>query len=261
MRKSPTSLVSPDSFSNRYNTLGDLLYPKEGTKGRVRSMPRYSRKSRSTDESRTNEVGDGVREFLVHELPSGMTKQASYFVQALLQAGARYDRYFASRHDWLHYAARRKRLESISTLAEGLASGLCNLDILSRDDLSSRIDPKATETLIGSLRLLSKVATDLVRETQRIGKPRDLAEERWILELVDIYENAFNELASAWMSDTEQKKRGSKFYRLLELSRPSSFPRHGKLSVRQIDRMLKRKRKLKRGTLLEKLLVKSSESS
>jgi hypothetical protein len=202
-----------------------------------------------------------VHEFLVHELPSGMTKQASYVALALRQAGARYDRYDASRHDWLPYAVRRKRLEAITTLAEGLASALCNLDILSRDDLSSRVDPATTEALIGSLCVISKAATDLTEETQRIGKPRDLAEERWILEIADIYENAFNELPSVWRSDTAQKKRGSKFYRLLELNRPSSFPRHGKLSPRQIDRMLKRRRKLKRGLLLEKLLVRSPLSS
>ena len=31
----------------------------------------------------------------------------------------------------------------------------------------------------------------LIEETRSSGRPRDLAEERWILELADIYENAF----------------------------------------------------------------------
>jgi hypothetical protein len=47
--------------------------------------------------------------------------------------------------------------------------------------------------------------------------------------------------------------RRGKFYRLLEVSRPKSFPQHGKLSLRQIDRMLKRRRNLARGFLASPL--------
>jgi hypothetical protein len=124
-----------------------------------------------------------------------------------------------------------------------LESSLCELDILSRDDLESRIDPKEMKALVGSLHLLSKETTTLANEVQENGRPRDLAEERWILELADIYENAFCQPVRVSGSGAGLIKQRGMFYRLLELSRPISFPRHGKLNPRQIERMLKRRKK------------------
>jgi hypothetical protein len=207
------------------------------------AMSRRSTKRQATGESRANEGGEALHEFLLRELPPGKTKQAPYLTNALLKTGARYDRYTARRNEWLNYATRGNRLRRISKLVEALASGLCELDILSRDDLASRVDPKEVEALVGSLRLLSRETTDLAKEVQGNGRPRDLAEERWILELADIYENAFCQPANVSGSAAGPMNRRGKFYRLLELSRPISFPRHGKLSLRQIDRMLKRRKK------------------
>jgi len=173
-------------------------------------------------------------------------------VNALSEAGTRYDRYTARRNDWIRYGPRRSRLESVAKLANDLASVLCQLDILSLDDLALRIDPKKVEALVGSLLFLSKESEDLAMEMQDKGKPRELAEERWIFEIADIYENAFGQPASVSGSgsdddDDDLPNRRGKFYRLLEVSRPASFPRHGKLSLRQIDRMLKRRRKPNEG--------------
>jgi hypothetical protein len=102
------------------------------------------------------------------------------------------------------------------------------------------------ETLIGSLCLLNKQTTTLAKEIQKIGRPRDLAEERWIVELADIYENAFGQPARVWGSSTASKKQRGRFFRLLELSRPTLFFRYGKLNPRQIERTLK-KRHIERG--------------
>jgi hypothetical protein len=77
-------------------------------------------------------------------------------------------------------------------------------------------------------------------------RPRDLAEERWIFELADIYENSFFEDARVWGSGGGPKKHRGRFYRMLEISRPEMFPRAGKLSVRQIDRMLKNRKNMKK---------------
>lgn len=183
----------------------------------------------------------------MRELPPGNTKEAAYFANALSEAGARYDRYTARRKDWIRYGPRRRRLQSVAKLANDLASVLYQLDILSSDDLATRIDPKKIETLVGSLLFLSKESQDLATEVQDKGKPRDLAEERWIFELADIYKNAFGQTANVSGSgsdsdDDELPNRRGKFYRLLEVSRPASFPRHGKLSLRQIDRMLERRK-------------------
>jgi hypothetical protein len=198
--------------------------------------------------------GEDLSSFLVRELPPQMTKEAPYLTNAIREAGARYDRYAANKLKWLHYKARRNRLKAIARLAESLGAVICGLDVLSRDDLASRVDPKEIDSLVGSLRLLETVTTDLSNAVQGNGKPRDLAEERWILQLANVYENAFAEPATVSGSGADPTRRHGKFYRLLELSRPNSFPRYGKLTLRQVDRTLKRERKRSRGIIDQAML-------
>ena len=173
---------------------------------------------------------EAVRELLARTLPPAVVL---FFTTALEDAAARYDRYSANRHEWSNYADRRKRLTKITDLASALASNLSELDILTRDELARRTDPKEIKALIGSLNLLDEQVSDLIKHAQSNGRSRDLAEQRWIEEVADIYENAFGRPVSTnWMA----------FYRLLQLTRPSSLPRYGKLDLRQIKRALLRRR-------------------
>jgi hypothetical protein len=210
----------------------------------VRSKPHPPRNRASPGGGQQHEGGETIHDFLARELPPGKTKLAPYLTEALLKAGARYDRYAAesNRKKWLDYSARAKRLGLITKLSEKLASDLCELDILTRDQLETRIDAKAIEELVGSLHLLRRQTADLGKEVQKTGRPRDLAEQLWITELADIYENNFNEVPSAWKSDTGPM---SKFYRFLELSRPEQFAMNSKLDRRQIDRILQHHRQKK----------------
>jgi hypothetical protein len=170
--------------------------------------------------------------FLVRMLPAGESNQVHSLKTALDAAGARYDRYSANRHEWLRYAVRNRRLIKITESATSLASDLSKLDILSRDEFARRSE-KELETIIGSLNLLAKQISDLVKQAQSNGAPRDLAEELWIEEVADIYENAFGQSARVnWTA----------FYRFLELCRPLSLPRFGKLHLRQVKRALRRRR-------------------
>jgi hypothetical protein len=208
----------------------------------VRSLSAPSSKRGAKGERPEQGSVKDIREFLVRELPPEKTRHAAYLANAILRAAARYDRYAACRNEWLKYTARRSRLERIGMIAADLVSGICKLDILSRDDLANRVDSEQIEALVGSLRLLSEQTDVLAKEIQKNGKPRDLAEERWILEIVD-NENASGEPIRVWKSVTV---RVSNFYRLLELSLPESFPRYGKLSRRQVDRALKHRRTRRR---------------
>jgi hypothetical protein len=200
-------------------------------------------KRQRTRTSPADEGGESLHEFLLRELPPGNTKQAPYFTDAVTKAGERYDRHAARRNEWRDYATRRNRLTRIARSADALASELCALDILSRDNLACQTGPEKVEALLGSLRFLSNETTDLAAQVQKNGRPRDLAEEQWILELADIYENAFCKPASVWGSGDEAAKRRGKFYHLLEVGRPSSFPRYGKLTIRQVKRTLRHRRK------------------
>src|SRR5436305_10049106 len=149
-------------------------------------------------ESPAIESGSDLHEFLVRELPPENAKHASYFANASLEAGERYVRYSERMDEWSGYATRRKNLKRIVKLTEELASGLSELDILSRDDLASRVGSKEIDGLVGSLRRLGKETTVLVGQVQPEGRRRDLAEQRWILEIANIYENAFHQPASVW---------------------------------------------------------------
>jgi hypothetical protein len=204
-------------------------------------------KSKSKAADPVEEKGEKISAFLARELPPQRIDQAEYLTEALLVAGARYDRYRARAKDCMNYSLRRTRLNRVTKLADELAQSLRDLDILTHDELASRIDEKVNEALIGSLLRLSKETNELTKDTQKIGKARDLAEECWMFEVADIYENTFGRPARiAGSGDGDPKQRGS-FYRLLEVCRPSSYARHGKLSVRQVDRVLKRRKKISLG--------------
>jgi hypothetical protein len=191
-----------------------------------------SRRSTKQEPS-SRESDENLLGFLVRNLPPSEIKQAQYLADTLKDAGARYDRYAAKASEWLHYKPRRSRLKSIVERAQELTSDLQDLDIVSRDELASRIDPREVDTLVGSLMRLGREMSEVYEEAQTSGRPRDLAEERWILELADIYENTFRDAPTA---------NRPVFRRLLELSRPQSFLRYGKLNPKQIDRTLKRRK-------------------
>jgi hypothetical protein len=199
-----------------------------------RSRTPAFQKRGSSGHGRITDRREAVREFLAEKLPAGQTKQADYLADVLLRAGARYDRYAAkdNRIKWKNYAARRNRLEKISKSIQTVIQEMAELDLLSHDDLSTLVDPIKLELLMGSLLIVGKATGDLAAQIQKSGPPKDLAEERWILELADIYENAFS----------ESSRRMSYFYQLLELSRPETLPRYGKLSRKQIDRVLSQRK-------------------
>jgi hypothetical protein len=215
------------------------LVPQVGAKMRSLRSPRSAKVS-TVEGGLLNSAA--IRAFLERELPPAKSPEASYLAEALVAAGARYDRYAENKQNWLKFAPRRRRLENTAKLAIELASTLYDLDILSRDDLASRFGLKEIEALLGSLLLLKKEAADLAKQVQKSGRPRDLAEERWILELADIYEIAFAAKPRIWGSGSETTKRRGKFYDLLMVSRPLSFPQHGKLSPRQVHRTLEQRR-------------------
>jgi hypothetical protein len=163
-------------------------------------------KQKATAKNREPE-DESLHDFLLRELPPGKSKERSYFADALNAAGERYDRRTERRDEWWSYASRRGRLEAIRKYAQWAASGLCELDIITREDLQNQLGPKELEALAGSLYILAARTTDMAQGVQTNGKPRNLAEERWILELADIYENAFCRPATVSGSGDEPTRR------------------------------------------------------
>jgi hypothetical protein len=137
------------------------------------------------------------------------------------------------------------RLGKIAKYAEWAASELWKLDIITREDLQNRLGPKELHALVGSLIVLAVQTAEMANDVQTTGKPRNVAEERWILELADIYENVFCRPATVSGSGDEPPRRRGRFYRLLQLGRPQSFPRYGTLSLRHIKQVLAQRKKVK----------------
>jgi hypothetical protein len=196
---------------------------------------RSVRRPKATLKNRALIGDEGLDAFLARDLPPGSIEHAGAVVSAVLNAGARYDRYNARRLELMDYATRRRKLTTIARLSDQLGKGLCQLDILSRDTLGCLTDPRELGALVGSLQLLNLKSTIMALETQDNGRPRDLAEECWILEMADIYENAF--CREAKLSGSGNDPRG-KFYHFLKCGLPPSFARYGKLHLRHVKRAL-----------------------
>jgi hypothetical protein len=176
----------------------------------VKSRPRRSTKQLTQEESPAQEGDRDIRGFLQRELPRPKRKQAPYIADFLLEAAARYDRYTARRDEWWDYTPRKRQLQMITKQAKELAGLLCALDILTRDDFARRVGTKEIEALVGSLVFLAQETKSLADGIQTDGRPRDLAEERWILEVADAYEDAFGRRASVWSSGSgAAKERGN----------------------------------------------------
>jgi hypothetical protein len=184
-------------------------------------------------------ANETLLDFLKRELPLPRRDDAEHFATAIREAGTRYDRYDERRADWENYRRRRMRLRKLEQLAKNLALTLCSLDLLSRDDLESRIGGEKIDSLNGLLLLLTQHASALDDETQVRGKPTDHATERWILTMADIFENAFSRPPRVSGSGEDPAGRRGKFYRMLELGRPSRFPQHGRLSPKHVQTLVK----------------------
>jgi uncharacterized protein YifE (UPF0438 family) len=188
---------------------------------------------------RPRKTSETLTEFLSAELPPSRCNDVEHFAGAIADAGKRYDRYDERRADWEKYSQRRARLQRLTTLSAGLATALCSLDVLSRDELESLIGLEKIDQLNGLLTLLNRHAVALGRQTQMRGKPTDHATERWILTMADIFENAFSRPPTVSGSGEDPTARRGRFYRMLELGRPSRFARHGRLSIKHVQTLLK----------------------
>ena len=188
-----------------------------------------------------NDREQAILEFLRKSLPDMDESDLDFIVTGLLRAGERYDRYAANKEDWISYANRRRVLTKIAEHAAELVKSLRELDIISRDILEERLSLERLGTISSFLGYLEREGTKLAGDVQKEGRQIDLAEEIWILEIAEIFENAFGRSASDSDPGSGKKKNRRPFFQLLKLSRPSSFPRYGKLDRRQVDRVFDRK--------------------
>jgi hypothetical protein len=182
-----------------------------------------------------------LRDFLRHELPRDRRSQVDAIVTALDRASARYECYYSARANWQSYKNRRRKLGGILGSAGALLTDLMELDPVSRDDLEGRLGRDRIEALQGHLVNLRAETERVQRRVQWSGRPTDLARERWVRDVADIFEMNFKRKASISGSGGRATASRGKFHKLLELSMPASLPKHGTLDPRQLTRVLKRR--------------------
>lgn len=191
-----------------------------------------------------------IREHLDRSLRTIKEGDRKEIEAALLRAADRYDRYMSSEDEWKEYAQRAAKLDGIRDHAREAAKGIGSLDIISREDFEARLGRERLATIKFDLERLALEADRLAKEVQRRGAPKNLAEERWIWEVADIFENALGKEAKVWGPGSGRRKNKGPFYELLEVCRPNFFPRYGKLHSKQVRTVLKRRPKKSRPKLV-----------
>lgn len=192
------------------------------------------------------ETRERLLNFLGKALPRKPNAERDQLVDALTRAGLRYDHYMQCVNQWKYYSKRRKNLFEIWNASRSLIESLNGLDPISRNDIEQKMGHDKTESLQFLLARLHDEVITVVKSLQTRGTPRNIAEERWIFEIADIYEQAFStqskpRAASVWGPRVSARHDRGPFYELLKLSVPSSFPRHGKLDPAHVTRVLKRR--------------------
>ncbi len=185
-----------------------------------------------------------LRTFLEHRLSVDSPSDIQTLIGTLKAAGERYIRYFSDLQRPKGHKNRRHNLREIADQAVELRRAIASIDSIFRDDFESRFGPEKLERLLGHLHDFEKYADDALRGAQPVGRPRDLAQERWVLELAEIYETNTRKAARILGpgSEKDMKKQGP-FYEFLNLSRPEKFVRDTFLDSRQIRRILARRQK------------------
>jgi len=177
-----------------------------------------------------------LRDFVQNGLPPRNRSRKEEVLKGLAHARDRYERYARAREQWQPPKRRKSALVEIRRLSEGLRAALGNLDPISKDDLNVAIGSDVFDRLHSCLSEIILKSNDLAKDIRTDGRPRDLARERWIHEVADIYENNFGRKAALY------GRNSGPFYRLLHNGMPESFPRHGSLDPRQIKRVLDRRK-------------------
>jgi hypothetical protein len=186
-------------------------------------------------------MSNDLHKFLVRELPKDAPNDLDAIKRALDGASRRYERLMQERIGWESYRNRRKSLEEIQDLSKSLTESIGDLDVLSREDLEIHLGSEKVEALLGHLVNLDTHAQQLLKTIQAKGRPRNLAEESWVHDVADIYENNFRRKATVSGSGSGSSAKRGKFFELLTLSLPESFPKHGKLHSKHLMRILKRR--------------------
>jgi hypothetical protein len=183
--------------------------------------------------------------FLEAQLPKKDRPMVESIMASLEDAARRHDRFFEGREGWMKYGQRRVRLKEVRDLARKLQRSISGLDVISRYDLNIAISNERMNALSSALADIEYSAEEIQRTIQTAGKPTNLDAKRWINEVADIYETCFRQPPKIWGSGSSPKRSRGPFYKLLELSIPAQFPRHGGLEPATIRRALKEREKPK----------------
>jgi len=165
--------------------------------------------------------------------------------RALETAAQTFSKAYKARHSWGkrktwrphptswpigYLQTRRRQLELICKESDTILVSLKELD-------EEFWEPLAVECFLKDLRKLNSLASAQLKKMQRMGRPRDLARQRWVDDVAAIYEKAFNKKAAISGSNSGNSQKRGPFFELLILSAPEQV----NLDAKAIRRILKRR--------------------
>lgn len=153
----------------------------------------------------------------------------------------KYNDFKATRDSWNSYKARNKKIKSSQEYSFRLLQILESLDPISNEELDLKIGRERFAAFRSCLLTLWSSTNEILTsaKTQKDGRPKDIASERWVLFMADFYQTHSGKVPTVSGSSGERRKKKSKFHQFLDLARPSGMLRYGVLDNAHIRRILK----------------------
>jgi len=197
--------------------------------------------------------------FLERKLRPDAPSDAQALLKAVWREAERYSDHARNSRRLKGQRNLRHDLSKIANQAPNLRQRIGGVSSILREDFTRHFtDPEKLPKLLGHLQDFETFAADTLGETQTTGRPRNLARERWVTELWDLYET---NISTAARTTRKGAKTLEDFYEFLRLSCPiKSVPERNKfLDKRQIRRILKlmREKLMRAQTTSPTFVVKS----
>jgi hypothetical protein len=182
---------------------------------------------------------DRLRDFLHRKVGPDSSGKATSVTEAVIAANERYVRHMADKARWMNLSQRNGRLRRIERHTRELHEEVSNLDSVAFLDMHDRLGSGTMERLQWELTRLGTDAAQLLKEAQKTGRPKNLAQERWVRALSEIYEAFAGKPARISGSASGPSSKRGPFYEFLEICVPDRFvPRLGFLDPTQVRRIL-----------------------
>src|SRR5260370_31868852 len=133
---------------------------------------------------------DELKKYLEKHLPNNAPSDVEAFVEAVRAEARRYVLNVETLgQPKSNRPSRRQNLQKAFDEARALRGSLSRLDSIFVEDLDQEMGRNSVQQLIGHLARFSERTADLLARMSKTGRPPNVAQERWVYALADLYES------------------------------------------------------------------------